>query len=50
MQEQQLEGSFRYVHSRLVTHSEEVAFYGGEVRWQCLHSDRSVADPPPSPP
>eukprot|EP01119_Soliformovum_irregulare_P005398 TRINITY_DN17164_c0_g1_i1.p1 TRINITY_DN17164_c0_g1~~TRINITY_DN17164_c0_g1_i1.p1 ORF type:complete len:680 (-),score=227.65 TRINITY_DN17164_c0_g1_i1:69-2108(-) len=26
------EGDFRHVHSRLITHSEEVAFYGGRER------------------
>lgn len=30
--EQKLEGEFRYSHSRLITHSEEVAFYGGGSR------------------
>lgn len=27
--EQKLEGEYRYINSRLITHSEEVAFYGG---------------------
>ncbi len=27
--EQRLEGEFRFVNSRLITHSEEIAFYGG---------------------
>ena len=30
--EQQLEGEFRYVNSRLITHAEEVAFYKGNKR------------------
>lgn len=30
--EQQLEGEYRQVHSRLRTHSESIAFYGGEAR------------------
>jgi ATP-binding cassette, subfamily D (ALD), member 3 len=30
--EQQLEGEFRYVNSRLITNAEEVAFYRGNVR------------------
>lgn len=30
--EQQLEGEFRYVNSRLITNAEEVAFYKGNVR------------------
>ncbi|CAM0885411.1 unnamed protein product [Alopecurus aequalis] len=30
--EQQLEGEYRQVHSRLRTHAESVAFYGGEKR------------------
>lgn len=30
--EQQLEGEYRHLHSRLRTHSESVAFYGGENR------------------
>ncbi len=32
--EQQLEGEFRYVNSRLITNSEEVAFYVGNKREQ----------------
>ncbi|KAI7862588.1 ABC transporter transmembrane region 2-domain-containing protein [Spinellus fusiger] len=30
--EQKLEGDFRYAHSRIITHSEEIAFYGGGER------------------
>nr|XP_025691157.1 ABC transporter D family member 1 isoform X2 [Arachis hypogaea] len=30
--EQQLEGDYRQLHSRLRTHSESIAFYGGEMR------------------
>ncbi|KAI8029465.1 ABC transporter D family member 1 [Camellia lanceoleosa] len=30
--EQQLEGEYRQVHSRLRTHAESIAFYGGETR------------------
>lgn len=30
--EQQLEGDYRWLHSRLRTHAESVAFYGGEMR------------------
>ena len=29
MQEQKLEGEYRYINSRLITNSEEVAFYSG---------------------
>ncbi|KAF8404271.1 hypothetical protein HHK36_009153 [Tetracentron sinense] len=31
-EEQQLEGEYRQLHSRLRTHAESVAFYGGETR------------------
>lgn len=31
-QEQQMEGSFRYMHERLRTHAESVAFFGGGAR------------------
>ncbi|XP_072065140.1 ABC transporter D family member 1-like isoform X2 [Arachis hypogaea] len=30
--EQQLEGDYRQLHSRLRTHSESISFYGGEMR------------------
>ncbi|KAG2760627.1 hypothetical protein JG687_00014919 [Phytophthora cactorum] len=30
--EQQMEGNFRFMNSRLITHSEEIAFYNGNVR------------------
>lgn len=30
--EQKLEGEFRHINSRLITHSEEVAFYNGNIR------------------
>ncbi|XP_023011673.1 ATP binding cassette subfamily D member Pmp70 [Leptinotarsa decemlineata] len=30
--EQKLEGEFRHVNSRLITHSEEIAFYNGNLR------------------
>lgn len=30
--EQQLEGNYRQLHSRLRTHAESIAFYGGETR------------------
>ncbi|ERL91648.1 hypothetical protein D910_08976, partial [Dendroctonus ponderosae] len=30
--EQKLEGEFRHINSRLITHSEEVAFYNGNLR------------------
>lgn len=32
IQEQKLEGEYRYVNSRLITNSEEVAFYQGNLR------------------
>ncbi|XP_039031058.1 ABC transporter D family member 1-like [Hibiscus syriacus] len=30
--EQQLEGTFRFIHERLRTHAESVAFFGGGAR------------------
>ncbi|KAG0005292.1 ATP-binding cassette sub- D member 3 [Modicella reniformis] len=30
--EQKLEGDFRFAHSRIITHSEEIAFYNGSAR------------------
>jgi ABC-type uncharacterized transport system fused permease/ATPase subunit len=32
VQEQRYEGEFRYVNSRLITNSEEIAFYQGQKR------------------
>jgi len=34
VEEQRLEGEFRAVNSRVITHSEEIAFYGGNQREQ----------------
>lgn len=31
-EEQQLEGDYRHLHARLRTHSESIAFYGGQDR------------------
>ncbi|MCI07914.1 ABC transporter D family member, partial [Trifolium medium] len=39
-QEQQLEGIFRFMHERLCTHAESVAFFGGGARekaWNEVH-------------
>lgn len=41
--EQQLEGSFRYIHSRLRTHAESVAFFGGGSREQAVTAGRFKA-------
>jgi len=30
--EQKLEGDFRFAHSRIIAHSEEIAFYNGSAR------------------
>jgi len=35
-QEQKLEGDFRFNHSRIITHAEEIAFYGGSEREKSL--------------
>ena len=35
-QEQKLEGDFRFNHSRIITHAEEIAFYGGHNREKVL--------------
>lgn len=42
-QEQQLEGLFRYMHSRLHTHAESVAFFGGGSREQAMIEARFAA-------
>ncbi|EFJ22756.1 hypothetical protein SELMODRAFT_232616 [Selaginella moellendorffii] len=39
-QEQQLEGSFRYMHSRLCSHAESVAFFGGGSREKAVIEQR----------
>ncbi|MCO5596316.1 hypothetical protein L7F22_050377 [Adiantum nelumboides] len=39
-QEQLLVGSFRYMHSRLHTHAESIAFFGGGLREQAIIEDR----------
>ncbi|BBN15082.1 ATP-binding cassette, subfamily D (ALD), peroxisomal ABC transporter [Marchantia polymorpha subsp. ruderalis] len=38
--EQQLEGSFRHMHSRLRTHAESIAFFGGGSREQAVIEGR----------
>ncbi|GAB4843881.1 ATP-binding cassette sub- D member 1 [Ancistrocladus abbreviatus] len=35
-QEQQLDGTFRYMHERLRTHAESIAFFGGGVREKAM--------------
>ncbi|KAI5066208.1 hypothetical protein GOP47_0018832 [Adiantum capillus-veneris] len=42
-QEQLLEGSFRYMDSRLHTHAESIAFFGGGLREQAIIEDRFSA-------
>ncbi len=36
---QRLEGEFRSYHTRLITHSEEIAFYGGSQREKEIVND-----------
>lgn len=38
--EQQLEGEYRQLHSRLRTHSESIAFYGGQDREASIITQR----------
>ncbi|KAM7275710.1 hypothetical protein ACFE04_017576 [Oxalis oulophora] len=38
--EQQLEGSFRFMHERLCTHAESVAFFGGGAREKAMIESR----------
>jgi ATP-binding cassette subfamily D (ALD) protein 3 len=37
--EQQFEGEFRYVNSRLITNCEEIAFYNGNRREKMIIRD-----------
>ncbi|CAL0327953.1 unnamed protein product [Lupinus luteus] len=39
-QEQELEGTFRFMHERLCTHAESVAFFGGGVREKAMVETR----------
>ncbi|KAJ7956832.1 ABC transporter D family member 1 [Quillaja saponaria] len=39
-QEQQLEGTFRFMHERLRTHAESVAFFGGGAREKAMVDSR----------
>ncbi|TKY47653.1 ABC transporter D family member 1 [Spatholobus suberectus] len=39
-QEQQLEGTFRFMHERLCTHAESVAFFGGGTREKTMVESR----------
>jgi ABC-type uncharacterized transport system fused permease/ATPase subunit len=41
--EQQLEGEYRQLHSRIRTHSESIAFYGGQVREASIIKQRFKA-------
>lgn len=41
--EQQLEGNYRQLHSRLRTHAESIAFYGGETREACYINEKFEA-------
>ena len=38
-EEQRLEGTYRYAHSRIITHSEEIAFYRGAGREKEILND-----------
>lgn len=42
-EEQRLEGAFRFIHSRLRTHAESVAFFGGGMREQAVVSSHFEA-------
>lgn len=46
MTEQELEGEFRFINSRLITNSEEIAFYQGSCREKetLLHSFQKLVD------
>ncbi|XP_038994853.1 ABC transporter D family member 1-like isoform X1 [Hibiscus syriacus] len=39
-QEQQLEGTFRFMHERLQTHAESIAFFGGGAREKAMVESR----------
>nr|CAB3479540.1 unnamed protein product [Digitaria exilis] len=41
-QEQELEGTFRFMHSRLRTHAESIAFFGGGSREKAHKGDRAL--------
>jgi len=41
-QEQELEGTFRFMHSRLRTHAESIAFFGGGLREKAMVEDKFV--------
>lgn len=38
-QEQKLSGDFRFAHSRVITHAEEIAFYGGNEKEKLLANE-----------